>query len=397
MAALVSSLRADVTIDLQVGPLAGVTAATGILVADTNDDGFAIPGPWIAGQTIEPGSFLGSTDDLIIAVFENNDAAPWPSDTGFAEVITGIDMGALGAGEGMELMIIWITSAGQGGNPLAAQTEVFCLQDPSFVLPGDGATISISSLTPAIGGSLSENDVEEGDTGDEPLEIPVNNSGSETIGSGESSFFSFQAGGGSDGVMIRIESDGEVLDEVFDSSGHSMGTVEEFNGTVPPGQYFLKLTEASGSGPANVTVRVVASSYNPDLWTQSRRNRGNGLYDSRPARRQSYVFKAKGKRPIRYKFCAENDSFLVDSLRLTATKPQRGFRQKIVNASAGGNVTSAMFLGSYTLTDLDARSRVIHKVTVKTRKKRGSMTQNLFIRSMADPVEVDVNRVILKK
>ena len=95
MAALVSSLRADVTIDLQVGPLSGVTAATGILVADTNDDGFANPGPWIAGQTIEAGSFLGSTDELIVAVFENNDAAPWPSDTGFAEIITGIDMDKL--------------------------------------------------------------------------------------------------------------------------------------------------------------------------------------------------------------------------------------------------------------------------------------------------------------
>ncbi|MAS93757.1 MAG: hypothetical protein CMO55_11250 [Verrucomicrobiales bacterium] len=397
MAALVSSLRADVTIDLQVGPLSGVTAATGILVADTNDDGFANPGPWIAGQTIEAGSFLGSTDELIVAVFENNDAAPWPSDTGFAEIITGIDMDALGLTEGTDLMIIWLTAAGQGGNPLAAQTKVYCLQDPSFVFPADGATISIASLTPAIGGSLSENDVEEGDTGDAPLAIRINSGESESIGSGESSFFTFQTGGGGDGVMVMLESDGEVESEVFDSSGHSMGTIDEFNGVVPAGRYFVKVTESSGVGPANVTVRVVSSGYRPDLWTQSRRNRGDNMFDVRPTRRQSYKFVSKGKRPIRYKLCAENDAFLVDSLRLTATKPKRGFRQRIINTTAGVNVTSAMFTGSYTLKDLNARSRVVHKVIVKTPKKRGAMAQTIYIRSLTDPSEADVNRVFLKK
>lgn len=397
MAALVSPLRADVTIDLQVGPLDGVAAATGILVADTNGDGFSTPGPWIAGQTIEPGAFLGSTDELIVAVFETNDSAPWPSDTGFAEVISGIDVEALGLSGGTDLMVIWVTSPAQGGQQLGAQTQVFCLQDPSFVLPEDGATASISFLTPAIGGSLSSNDIEVGDTGDAPVSIRINSGKSETIGSGAEAFFTFLAGGGTGGVLVQLESEGDVSTEVFDASGHSMGSIDDFNGVVPAGRYFLKVTENSGVQQANVFVRFVSDRYRPDLWTQSRRNRGNNVYDARPSRRQSYLFVASRNRPVQYKFCVENDAFLPDSLRLAATRPKRGFRQRVINMSSGANVSSSLFLGAYQLDDLADRSQVVHKVAVKGPKKRGKMNQMIYVRSMTDPAETDVNRISIRK
>lgn len=152
---------ASVSIEFQLGGFEAPVGSTGVLVADTADNGFTNP-----SQTPGAGLTRGSTwggDDVVVAVFTFRDLAPWGGDKGFAEHVAGIDYAAMGltAGDALTLYVFPARSPGESlrsGEPHLAYRERDAARRTAnstmgFALPPDGGAHVLGLLGSAQDGT----------------------------------------------------------------------------------------------------------------------------------------------------------------------------------------------------------------------------------------------------
>ncbi|MDF1862089.1 MAG: hypothetical protein P1U87_17870, partial [Verrucomicrobiales bacterium] len=329
--------RGDVTIDLQVGPLSGVSAARGFLVADMSGDGFSSIGPWVVGTNLAAGQVIGSSDDMILGVFGTSPGLPWPFDTGFGEVV----VSTRDVAEGTSLAVYWIAGSDEGPGSIEADTVISRVVGSNSIVPVSGGTSKITLLTSALGGALDSGDIDSANTGNDPIHLSFNSPTNATIEAGGTKYFTFDGVAGR-GIVLDLNGNESVSAEIFDGAGNPVGTFESSKVLVTSGRYFLALTETSGTASTALNFLLVDSEFRPDLWLNGGnvRTKRNNIYSVTPAR-QRYPIAIEGR--ASFSVVLENDSFLDDNLKLSATRLRRPFRETILDNR--GNVLSLVLTG----------------------------------------------------
>lgn len=251
--AIASTARATVSIEFQLGGISVPDGTLAVLVADTLDNGFSDPAA-ATGAALTPGSTFG--DDVVVAVFGENDSVDWSSLTGYAELLAVIDYAELGVAEGQDLILHLFPhrTAGQTirfGEPhlsYRALPEETSSSNMDFSLPRDGSACLLAALATQQGGNA---DLSGLDLADLPYDgaSPVNRTLSgddarhtyiiEVSGDG---FFSLE-GTGAEGLRADLLApDGEV---VASTTGEDLGIHVQ----LAAGFYSLVIYRETGSGP----------------------------------------------------------------------------------------------------------------------------------------------------
>jgi hypothetical protein len=383
--------QGDVTFDLQVGPLSGVSAARGFLVADINGDGFSSIGPWVIGTELSAGETIGSSDDLILGVFRTSSSLPWPSDTGFGEVVVSTSDVA----EGTALAVYWISGSDEGPDSIGADTVLSRIVSTNFDVPASGGTTRLTLLTPALGGSLDSGGIDAVNSGNDPIHLSLNSPTNATIEAGETKYFTFD-GVADRGIILDLNGNESVSAEIFDGAGNPVGTFGNSEFLSQDERYFLALTETSGTGSTALNFLLIDSEYQPDLWLSggSVRSKRNNLYSVNPAR-QRYPVAVRGS--TSFSVVLENDSFLDDDLKLTATRLRKPFHESIFDGR--NNVLSLILTGRYFSGELNGRSARSLRVKVKGKRsgnsRRYTGKQYFYAQSAGNPLKLDAITVLL--
>lgn len=384
---------ADGTVEIQMGPLPE-NAARGFLVADGAGDGFVSPGPWVLGTVLAPGETVGNSDDTIVAVFGSNGALPWPSGTGFASVLSGIDFSSMGLIPGTPLRLCWIAGSESGPAQIDSGSVIHCLEGSSFVVPPDGGTALLASLSPSLGGSLQNEDIVSG-TAVDAQNLRLNTPTPLDLGPDETMFMRFTLGSGSE---VLLEATDDVAAVIYDETGGWVADWEGVPVSLDAGAFFLSLSDSTGSGTGEISLALRNGEYQPDLWIGGSRRlpRKNNFYSSRPAA-QSY--RILFRRSTGFQLAVQNDSTLIDSIRLNATRLQRPFRQGIRSGSI--NVTSQIFSGRYVTADLEGNgievliARITNPISSARSRRLSRASQSFFGTSSGDRSRRDSLRVLL--
>lgn len=383
--------RGDVTFDLQVGPLSGVSAARGFLVADMSGDGFSSIGPWVVGTDLAAGEVIGSSDDLILGVFGTSSGLPWPSDTGFGEIV----VSTRDVAEGTPLAVYWIAGSDEGPGSIEADTVISRVVGSNSIVPASGGTSKIALLTSALGGALDSGDIDSVNTGNDPIHLSFNSPTNATIEAGGTKYFTFDGVAGR-GIVLDLNGNESVSAEIIDGAGNPAGTFEGSEVLVTSGRYYLALTETSGTASTALNFLLVDSEFQPDLWLSGGnvRSKRNNIYSVTPAR-QRYPVAVEGR--ASFSVVLENDSFLDDNLKLSATRLRRPFRETILDNR--GNVLSLILTGRYFTGPLNGRSARSLRVKVKGKRsgssKRYTRKQYFYAQSVGNPSKRDAITVLL--
>lgn len=385
---LPSFSRAESTIELQVGPLNGVTAARGILVADGAGDGFVDPGPWMVGGALAPGATLGGSDDTIVAVFGTNGGLPWSNGTGFGVVLPGINFADMGLSPGTDLRLCWIVGDDDGPSELVPGSVITCLTETSFLVPEDGQTTGLSFL-----GNTNSNIV-SGPVSS-ALELSLNEMTSAQLGAGETVFYVFDASVGQR-MTLDVHGDPDVRAEVLDSNGNSLGEVDGIPMEFENGRYFLALRSESGD---DVEFALRSGGYQPDLWVTGRyrRARRNNVYSNNPG---AQIYRVTLRTRAVLPLVVQNDSEIADSFRVNASRIHRSLREAIFDRrrnvsgliATGRYRTSGLASGQARLLSVRVSSRPTQRVTRRSRILRAG--QNFYATSTSDFSERDSVRVL---
>ena len=80
--------------------------SVGILVADVNNDGFlALTDGSVIGSLLNEGETIGTSDDVIVAVFQADDGAHWSGEAGILATVAALDYADLGLAENTPLIL----------------------------------------------------------------------------------------------------------------------------------------------------------------------------------------------------------------------------------------------------------------------------------------------------
>ncbi len=183
---LVSSARATVSFEFQLGSVPLPPNSVGILVVDVDGDGF-VPPANSQGTVIAEGSVMGGRDDVVIAVFPITSGNPFSPESGFAEFVGPIDYRALGLEEGQDLIFYAFPGRSLGDPIRRGESFVsFRTDDPGslvgdmgFSLPPDGGAYVLGALGAGFGGTTDLSGVipeEPMVTVDDPVDLIVGGS-----------------------------------------------------------------------------------------------------------------------------------------------------------------------------------------------------------------------------
>jgi|GEM_PF-3918866 len=406
----VTAGRAESTIELQVGPLSSADPALGLLVVDTAGDGVAGAGPWLSGLALAPGAAFGSVDDIVVAVFPTTDAVPWPSGTGFATILNGMDFAEWGASAGDRLHLFWLPSTGISTGAATVPTGVTISSwagNEDFVVPDDGTTVSMAALGGSLGDGFDLTAVESGTV--EPADLlPSDGSSLETaIGAGETVYFSFELARPS-ALSLAIEMTSGVADaRVFDASGDEVHHFSDLSGdtvsTLPRGFYYLALTETSEVAGADASIVYTSSGFQPDVWLRRagmRNFRGNDRYDARVRGFQTVRARTLSHRGQTLVTVLENDAETGDRLGMRSwIGGRRNFRLRVFERGRG-NVTGAILSSRYRTFHLGAGERTVLSSRVYTRllrraPRRSRLNWIFLAQSLNDPAARDRGRFVM--
>ncbi len=401
------SVQADVSIELELGPLAGSSTALGVLVADTDGDGFAPFGPWMIGTTLIPGEGFGGDDDVIVAVFGTADSAPWPSDTGFSKLISGIDYGELGVSEGDDLKLFWLPGLDDTTTSISAGIDISAFRSGtpgvgasgSFIAPADGDSVSVSALSSALGGTFDSGNAESGIAGPAPIDfsesLPVNGG----IPAGEVVFLKLEISRNQHADFEENHT-GDIGVRLLDSKGGEIA-VDLSDGVLQAGTYYIELTENSGTGPGGYDLAVNLEGYLPDFWSKyGRQRKGNNIYSAAPRANQTIKIFIRSRSSLRIKWYVENDASVPDDIGMRFSgRKSRDYRLKVTQ-SGRGNVTGEIHSGSYQTGELASNGRSVFTALIKPGSravaKRKSYKCRPLITSLSDPFARDMGQIEIK-
>lgn len=181
IAALLLSLaggvaRADsVTFQFFLGGFDDVPEGSrGILVADTNGDGFdAVYLAAVAGTPLQPGTGIAGSDDIIVAVTESTAEGFAGGAVGFFDIFSGIDYELLGVAEGDPVRFFWFAEGGGTLTEIPSQISFASFREPDadlggdlgYALPPAPGVYTLSHLRPEEGGATDPIAVDSGVVG----------------------------------------------------------------------------------------------------------------------------------------------------------------------------------------------------------------------------------------
>jgi hypothetical protein len=208
-----ASAEATVTVEFQFGGIdpafwpVGVPA-TGVLVADASGDGFLSPfHPDAEGTVLEAGTTVGTSDDVIVAVFPLQALADWGSRRGFAAAPPPIDYDAMGLEEG-DSLVFYAFPQRSPGDALPSQPVFgeFRTESPEqlvgtmgFALPPDGGAYQLAVFD---GGPASATDLSAFGTG--PARVRLEQIDGTALGNGADMAFGTQSVGYAVTQTIRV-------------------------------------------------------------------------------------------------------------------------------------------------------------------------------------------------
>ena len=140
--------------------------------------------------------------------------------------------------------------------------------------------------------------------------------------------------------------------------------------------------------------------FQPDLRIGKKGNpathKGNDYYTTSGARQKHNVSLRK-TRNTKFHTSLENDGYVVDSIRLTATKPNRKVKWKVFRLTGGRkNITGALKVGGYTQWSMPPGFRVVMQYQVRAGVRTGRVrrTFRLVARSMVEHDQADVAKAM---
>lgn len=393
---------ATVTMEFHIGGVQVPAGSVGVLVADTNLDGFSSPftaggSPLAAGQKIGP-------DDTIVSVFTPSTLADFTSGEGFAGVFAGIDYAALGIAEDQPLRFYVFPERNPGdpirsGEPHVSYTTTDLTPNSTmdFSLPRDGGSYLLAALGTEVGGTadLASVDIAPFDHG--TVGSPLNRSLGES--SVHTYFFEVTSagvlrieGGGAAGLRAElIGPDGEPIatadgagDFAFEEDlGLGFHTLVVFRDQGGPTElpYSLQVTDETG-GVVLIDVSVGPRPAAPI---------GNNVYGGTPG--QLATLLSRRARPVTGHARVGNDGNLAEAIGVRVTPGNRLCR--ITYLGSAGNVTGDLLSGTFRTpelesTDLPVALRVQFapnrkKLTRKRNRRSATLRRTFTSRILATP------------
>ena len=153
--------HATVSIEFQLGALQWPDGATGVLIADTANNGFT-PVASASGTVIEAGQPVGGSDDRIVAVFSISELTDWNGKRGFATLLEGIDYGALGVAAGQPIQFLGLPDREPGESirvdepfgEYRTDNSALLSGNMGFALPPDGGAYQLAVIDDQQGGAV---------------------------------------------------------------------------------------------------------------------------------------------------------------------------------------------------------------------------------------------------
>lgn len=386
--ALARPAAATVSIEFQLGGITVPAGSVGVLVADTNADGFAAPDA-PAGTLLEPGDTFGS-DDVIVTVFAPSALVDaWDTQRGFADHVATIDYPSLGVSEGNPLALYILPDRAPGetvraGEPhLIYRTEDLGDFTPNstmgFALPRDGGAYLLAVLGSAQGG---EADLAGIDLAPLPYQSGSGLLSRQITPTGRHTYF-FQLsnpgflsleGIAPNGVRAELRGpDGQIVAE---SEG---GAPLEVNEPLSPGFHTLVLFRTDGgSDPlayeiayADADGRLVT----PDVAVGASllALRGVGVLNGGPG--QIAAILSRKARPVSGFATVANRGKLPNRIAVRGGRRNRFFAVSYLAPT--GNISSAMFSGAYRSPLLASGNAAVPiRVAIKPNKKKLTKERN---------------------
>ena len=404
-----SSLMASVTIEVFFDDGNLVNGTVAALVADVSQDEFLSPDdPTVPGTTLAAGQNIGTSDDIILAVFEADDGPHWNGGAGIADVAERIDYTSLGISPGTPLILYIFPDASQPGDILTQGDRIVRYRntevggsggDIAFVAPADPGVYTLSTLVSASGGNFDPQSLSGSEIYDEEMvggedhgdtratATWLTSAGLPTTGiikPGDADYFTFSVGGPSR-VTIYSTGDTDTVGELFSSNGSPLNDPDEDGDAgadsnfqieeilLTGGTYYISVTGSGNNqdGSYELTYDILPfvdkrpdATIGPNLSQQ----KGNDYYDQSGAN-QELALVTKKKRSMTYCFVVQNDGELPDTIAITANGKSKNFDAKYYQLTGGkSNVTSLVSRGGH-LANIDSRGEIHFKLIVKPTRR----------------------------
>lgn len=386
---------ADVTLEINVGPIDAPAGTVGILVADREGDGFIeMRGIGGFGTRLSVGETFGNSDDIIVAVIQADSGFHWNGSTGFGDLASEIDYESLGVEAGDDLNLYWFEDRQQPGEILQHGDAFRSFRSNSvsnsggsigFALPPDGEVCSIAHLSSAVGGdsdpmrSGGGRVVRTGEVGSNVFDLNSGGPLTRLLAPNEVELFFIDirsAGGirvtasGMEGLIPKLyRADGTDISGATQSVGDATNVV----GGVVPGRYFVTVEGESRAVAGLYEIETTSGKLRPDLTIQkpgSRRFLGVKRYNLSGGG-QTAIGKTSGGRKVSFGTEGVNRGNLTDSFVYTGSRSNRYFVVRFFRIKPGRkNVTAGVRKG-YDVADVKRNDRVsiAMEVDPKTRGK----------------------------
>ncbi len=435
------SLFATTTIEVFFDDGNLVDGTVAALVADANQDGFLdLDDPTVPGTNISLGRKIGSSDDIIIAVFEAEDGSHWNGGAGIADAAERIDYDTFGITEGTPLILYVFLDASQPGDIIAPDDRVVRYRntetggsggDIPFQAPADSGVFTLSALSGTNGGNfdplnlaLSEmyDEVTTGgeDHGDtRATSTWLTSAGLPTGGfilPDDTDYFTFSVNGPAT-LIIYTMGDTDTVGELMASNGSSLNDPDEdgdsgdnsnfrIEKVVSGGSFYVAVKGASGSdtGAYQLVYEIIplaapGNAVRPDatIGKSLSRQKGNDYYSQNGARQELSL--STKKKSVSFVFTIQNDGVASDTVVTRAKGKSKYFDAKYYQFG-GGNVTGMVTRAGYLMT-LSPNASTPFKLTVKptrkARKSRKSSKQTYLITVRSGALTDGVRAVAKKK
>ncbi len=433
-----TELRATVTLEIQFenGMISGGSLAA--IVADTADDGFtSLTDPSVSGTLLSTGSTIGTSDDLIITVFNASTGPEWASGAGFADTFTSLEYSQVGISEGMALAIYVFPGIASPGSLFILGDEFVSYSSTTkggsggtipFVAPPDPGVYAIAALTNENGGTFdpmaptmeeayrSGNAGATGEDGNDDIGNSRSTASSLTVGSfsgeltdGDLDFFKFVVTETS--IFSAALNAGILADAwVFDENGNIIYSPDgsspfQFEQTLEPGTYYIALRGRESSSPSNYSLNlsrrglVLILPASPDLTIGKSPGEQRGLgVISASGVGQSYITRTRAGKKVRSFFSVRNQGNVQGFFHVKGPSKHKFYNFKYRSTSAG-NITAAMKRGGF-LSAYPANGSIFYRLDLKPTKegrKRGKSGKFKIDSSGGDSVDRGKVKVKVRK
>ena len=443
----VSPALATVTIEVCFSDGNLQNGSVGILVADVNNDGFlALTDGSVIGIVLSEGETIGTSDDMIVSVFQADDGAHWSGEAGILATIAAHDYADLGLAENTPLILYTFPDLTSLGASLAPGDVVNAYRnsaaggsggDIGFACPTDPGVYTLAALTAAFGGDFD----------------PMNPSGTETVdevsaglpGGGEGNGPGDDSDSRSDPTMLTagMEKGGGLTAGDLDYFGvtvsglsqviaYTTGSLDTVGYLYGPNGGAANAPSADGDAGEELNFRsssIITEAGNVVLGVRGNNDTQNGGYSvflevipladyrtdltigrsptgqigdgvySTAGAGQRLTTKLKKVKKTRFFFEAQNDGGLADTIRMRGTRGNTKFRVAYFQTTGGfANVTAAVGAGTYSQ-NFAPLERFAFRVDSKGKskvRKRGQGTLNLALSATSDDGGMDRSRRMVK-